>query len=137
MVRAGATPAPPQNKNVAGKEIRRTPRQGRTAMTVSRRNFARLAAAGSAVAVASPAIAQAPAVKWRLASSFPKAIENLWNAGPTVAKFVNEMSDGKFEIQPFAAGEIVPGLQVLDACANGTIECGHSYAGYYIGKNPR
>jgi len=105
-------------------------------MSVSRRNFARLSAASAAVAVASPAIAQQPAVKWRLASSFPKAIEGLWGASPTVAKFVNEMSDGKFEIQPFAAGEIVPGLQVLDAVANGTVECGHSYGGYYIGKNP-
>jgi TRAP-type mannitol/chloroaromatic compound transport system substrate-binding protein len=105
-------------------------------MTVSRRNFAHLAAASSAVAIASPAIAQSPAVKWRLASSFPKSIEGLWGAAPTVAKFVSEMSDGKFTIDSFAAGEIVPGLQVLDACANGTIECGHTYSGYYIGKNP-
>ena len=105
-------------------------------MPVSRRNFARLSAAAAAVTVASPAIAQQPTVKWRLASSFPKAIEGLWGASPTIAKFVNEMSDGKFEIQPFAAGEIVPGLQVLDAVANGTVECGHSYGGYYIGKNP-
>src|SRR2546423_13415462 len=105
-------------------------------MTVSRRNFARLAAASSAVVVASPAIAQQPTVKWRLASSFPKSIEGLWGAAPTVAKLVGEMSDGKFTIDSFAAGEIVPGLQVLDACANGTVECGHSYGGYYIGKNP-
>ena len=106
-------------------------------MTVSRRNFARLAAAGGAVAVASPAIAQSmPAIKWRLASSFPKNLEGLWGASPTVAKFVSDMTDGKFEIQPFAAGEIVPGLQVLDAVQNGTIECGHSYSGYYVGKNP-
>jgi TRAP-type mannitol/chloroaromatic compound transport system substrate-binding protein len=105
-------------------------------MTVSRRNFARLAAASTAVAVASPAIAQAPTIKWRLASSFPKNLEGLYGAAPTVAKFVHEMSDGKFEIQPFAAGEIVPGLQVLDATANGTVECGHSYSGYYVGKNP-
>src|SRR5215212_6981995 len=117
----------------------RVPRQGRTVMTVSRRNFARLAAATTAttaIGVASPAVAQQPAVKWRLASSFPKTIEGLWGAAPTVAKFVSEMSDGKFTIDTFAAGEIVPGLQVLDACANGTVECGHSYSGYYIGKNP-
>ena len=105
-------------------------------MTVSRRNFARMAAAGTAVAVASPAIAQAPTIKWRLTSSFPKNLEGLWGAAPTVARLVSEMSDGKFEIQPFAAGEIVPGLQVLDAVANGTVECGHTYSGYYIGKNP-
>src|SRR6202790_5041278 len=104
-------------------------------MTISRRNFARLAATSSAVAVASPAIAQG-AIKWRLASSFPKRIEGLWGASPTLAKYVNEMSDGKFTIHPFAAGEIVPGLQVLDAVANATVECGHTYTGYYIGKNP-
>ena len=104
-------------------------------MTLSRRTFARIAAANSA-AIASPAIAQTAAVKWRLASSFPKSIEGLWGAAPTVAKFVSEMSDGKFQIDSFAAGEIVPGLQVLDAVTNGTVECGHSYGGYYIGKNP-
>src|SRR6478609_10599384 len=104
-------------------------------MTISRRNFARLAATSGVAAVASPAIAQA-AIKWRLASSFPKSLEGLWGASPTLAKYVNEMSDGKFTIDPFAAGEIVPGLQVLDAVANGTVECGHSYGGYYIGKNP-
>jgi TRAP-type mannitol/chloroaromatic compound transport system substrate-binding protein len=103
-------------------------------MTISRRNFARLAATSGAVAVASPAIAQG-AIKWRLASSFPKSLDGLWGASPTIAKFVNEMSDGKFTIEPFAAGEIVPGLQVLDAVSNGTVECGHSYGGYYIGKN--
>jgi TRAP-type mannitol/chloroaromatic compound transport system substrate-binding protein len=104
-------------------------------MTVSRRTFARLAAVATA-AVASPAIAQQPTIKWRLSSSFPKQLEGLWGASPTVARLVSEMTDGKFEIQPFAAGEIVPGLQVLDAVQNGTIECGHSYSGYYVGKNP-
>jgi TRAP-type mannitol/chloroaromatic compound transport system substrate-binding protein len=98
-------------------------------MTVSRRTFAHVAAAGT-VAIASPAIAQTPAIKWRLTSSFPKSIEGLWGAAPTLAKFVSEMSDGKFVIDTFASGEIVPGLQVLDAVSNGTVECGHSYGGY-------
>ena len=87
-------------------------------MTISRRNFARLAATSSAIAVASPAIAQG-AIKWRLASSFPKNIDVTWGASLTLAKYVDDMSDGKFTIHPFAAGEIVPGLQVLDAVANG------------------
>jgi TRAP-type mannitol/chloroaromatic compound transport system substrate-binding protein len=105
-------------------------------MTVSRRNFTRLAAASGAVAVASPAIAQQPAVKWRMTSSFPKALDGLWGPSLTISKFVNEMSDGKFVIDTFGPGEIVPGLQVLDAVANGTVECGHTYSGYYIGKVP-
>jgi TRAP-type mannitol/chloroaromatic compound transport system substrate-binding protein len=105
-------------------------------MSVSRRNFARFAAVGAA-AVASPAIAQSqPSLKWRLTASYPKNLEGLFGVSLTISKFVSEMTDGKFEIQPFSAGEIVPGLQVLDAVQNGTVECGHTYAGYYIGKNP-
>jgi TRAP-type mannitol/chloroaromatic compound transport system substrate-binding protein len=127
--------------NAAGNHQNKMPAQsrhmapGRKYMTISRRNFARLAATSGAVAIASPAIAQG-AVKWRLASSFPKSLDTLWGVSPTLCKLVSEMSDGKFTIEPFAAGEIVPGLQVLDAVANGTVECGHSYGGYYIGKNP-
>jgi TRAP-type mannitol/chloroaromatic compound transport system substrate-binding protein len=106
-------------------------------MTISRRNFARFGAAGVAAAVAAPAIAQtSPTLKWRMTSSFPKSLEGLWGAAPTVARLVNEMSDGKFEIQAFGPGEIVPGLQVMDAVSNGTVECGHTYSGYYVGKNP-
>jgi TRAP-type mannitol/chloroaromatic compound transport system substrate-binding protein len=106
-------------------------------MTLSRRHFGQLAAAGAVVAAATPARAQSgPTIKWRLASSFPKSVDTLWGAAVTVARLVGEMSDGKFVIEPFAAGEIVPGLQVLDAVQTGTVECGHSYAGYYVGKNP-
>ena len=36
----------------------------------------------------------------------------------------------------FAAGEIVPGLQVLDAVQNGTVEMGHTASYYYFGKDP-
>ncbi len=106
-------------------------------MKISRRKFAGFGAAGAAATLAAPALAQsAPAVKWRLASSFPKSLDTIWGASPSLAKIVGEMSDGRFQIETFAAGEIVPGLQVLDAVQAGTIECGSSYAGYYVGKNP-
>src|SRR2546429_688863 len=78
-------------------------------MTISRRNFARLAVTSGAAAVASPAVAQG-AIKWRLASSFPKSLGGPWGASPTLAKYVDEMSDGKFTIDPVAAGEVVPRL---------------------------
>src|SRR6185295_4257200 len=105
---------------------------------VSRRYFGRLAAAGATALAASPAFAQQTneTVKWRLTSSFPKNLDTLFGASATIAKVVGEMTDGKFAIQTFAAGELVPGLQVLDAVSNATVECGHSYTGYYIGKNP-
>jgi len=105
---------------------------------LSRRQFGGLAAAGAAVVAAAPALAQQTSeiVKWRLTSSFPKSLDTLFGAAATISKVVGDMTDGKFTIQTFAAGEIVPGLQVLDAVSNGTVECGHTYTGYYIGKNP-
>jgi TRAP-type mannitol/chloroaromatic compound transport system substrate-binding protein len=53
-----------------------------------------------------------------------------------MCKAVAEATDNKFQIQLFAAGEIVPGLQVLDAVQNGTIEMGHTSSYYYFGKDP-
>jgi TRAP-type mannitol/chloroaromatic compound transport system substrate-binding protein len=93
-----------------------------------------LATAGS---VAAPAIAQStPEVRWRLTSSFPKSLDTIYGTAETFAKYVNEASAGKFQIQTFAAGEIVPGLQALDAASNGTVECAHTPTYFYIGKEP-
>src|SRR5262245_63391554 len=80
---------------------------------LSRRQFARLATAGAALAAAAPTLAQQSneIIKWRLTSSFPKSLDTLFGAAATIAKVVGEMTDGKFTIQTFAAGEIVPGLQ--------------------------
>ena len=66
-----------------------------------------------AAAVAAPAIAQStPEVKWRLTSSFPKSLDTIYGGAEVFAKRVAEATDNKFQIQVFAAGEIVPGLQV-------------------------
>ena len=107
-------------------------------MTVTRRQFVPATAASLAAVAAAPAFGQQTSenVKWRLTSSFPKSLDTLWGASTTIARTVGEMTDGKFVLTPFGAGEIVPSLQVLDAVSNATVECGHSYTGYYIGKNP-
>ena len=104
-------------------------------MIVTRRNMAKMALAASGAAVAMPAIAQnQPTINWRMTSSFPKSLDTIYQGAPNIAKYVKEMTDSKFNIQVFAAGEIVPGLQALDATQNGTVECSHTYSGYYIGK---
>ena len=53
-----------------------------------------------------------------------------------ISKRVAEATDNKFQIRVFAGGEIVPGLQALDAAQNGTVECCHTAAYYYVGKDP-
>ncbi|MEL7039057.1 MAG: TRAP transporter substrate-binding protein [Cyanobacteria bacterium J06592_8] len=77
-----------------------------------------------------------PKIRWKMTTSWPTSLDTLYGAARTVAQRVDEMTGGQFTIQVFAAGEIVPGLQVLDAVQTGTVECGHSPSYYYIGKNP-
>ena len=104
---------------------------------VKRRTFLKAAGIGAtAAAVASPAIAQTvPAVTWRLQSSYPKSLDTLFGACVFLADAVSELTEGKFKIQVFAAGEIVPALQVADAVSNATVEMGQTGSYFYIGKD--
>ena len=63
-------------------------------------------------------------MKWRLTASWPKSLDTLYGGCEYFSKRVAEITDNKFQIQVFAAGEIVPGLQVLDAVQSGTVEMG-------------
>ncbi|MET0651661.1 MAG: TRAP transporter substrate-binding protein [Hyphomicrobiaceae bacterium] len=103
-----------------------------------RRDFIRAGGlAVAATAVAKPAIAQsAPEIQWRLTSSFPKSLDVTYGGAEVFAKQVSDLTDNRFKIQLFAAGEIVPGLQALDAAQAGTVEMAHTVSYYYVGKDP-
>jgi len=106
---------------------------------MKRRSFLKKAGAGLAVgSVAAPAIGQGtqPEVKWRLASSFPKSLDTIYGGAVTISERCASATNGKFQIQVFAAGEIVPGLQVLDAVQNATVQCCHTAPYYFFGKDP-
>src|SRR6185369_3083385 len=105
---------------------------------MKRREFIKSAGLGVAAAgVAAPAIAQSmPELKWRLTSSFPKSLDTLYGGAEVFCKAVAEASDNKFQIQPFAAGEIVPALQALDAAGSATVEIAQTAPYYFTGKDP-
>jgi TRAP-type mannitol/chloroaromatic compound transport system substrate-binding protein len=83
---------------------------------------------------AAPAVGTG-AIRWRLASSFPKSLDTIFGASEVFAKFVKDATGGKFEISVHAAGELVPALGVADAVQNGTVECAHTAPYYFFGKD--
>src|SRR4029450_11479787 len=83
--------------------------------------------AGILAAGSAPAFAQAaPEVKWRCATSWTKRLDTLLGGAGLISKRCASATNGKFQIQVFAGGEIVPGLQVLDAVQNATVQCAHT-----------
>ena len=80
--------------------------------------------------------ASSPNVRWRMATSWPHSLDTIYGGSETISQRVSELSGGRFLIKPYAAGEIVPGLEVLDSVQGGSVECGHTASYYYIGKNP-
>ena len=109
---------------------------------MERRSFLKKAgvsvAAGASMATLSKAAlaADLPTIKWRLASSFPKSLDTIYGAADVFTKRVSEATGGKFEIRPFAGGEIVPAFSVMDSVKDGTVECGHTASYYTFGKDP-
>ena len=87
-------------------------------------------APGVALAVHAPA-----AIRWRLASSFPKALDTIFGAADTFANSLKKMSGGKFEVSVHAAGELMPAFGVVDGVQQGSIEMCHTAPYYFFGKD--
>jgi TRAP-type mannitol/chloroaromatic compound transport system substrate-binding protein len=92
--------------------------------------------AGVLAAGVAPAVVQAQAaIRWRLASSFPKSLDTIYGGAEEFSKQVKAMSGGKFEISVHAGGELMPAFGVVDGVQNGTVECAHTAPYYFFGKD--
>lgn len=92
-------------------------------------------AAAGAATLAAPAISQGK-IEWRMVTTWPKNFPGLGVGAENLAKRINTMSGGRLTVKVFAAGEMVPPLQALDAVINGTAEMSHGAAYYWQNKNP-
>ena len=92
--------------------------------------------AGVLAAGAAPAVHAQAAVRWRLATSFPKSLETLHGCAVKFADTVKALSAGKFEVSVHAGGELVPPFGIVDALNDDALEMGETAAYYYTGKDP-
>jgi TRAP-type mannitol/chloroaromatic compound transport system substrate-binding protein len=92
--------------------------------------------AGVLAAGVAPAVHAQAAIRWRLASSFPKSLDTIYGGAEVFANAVKAMSGGKFEISVHAGGELMPPFGVVDGVQAGTVEMCHTVPYYFYGKNP-
>ncbi|MCW8226501.1 ABC transporter substrate-binding protein, partial [Verminephrobacter eiseniae] len=92
--------------------------------------------AGVLAAGAAPAVHAQAAIRWRLASSFPKSLDTVYGGAEVFSKAVKAMTGGKFEISVHAGGELMPPFGVVDGVQQGTVELAHTAPYYFYGKNP-
>ena len=82
-----------------------------------------------------PAVHAQAAIRWRLASSFPRSLDTIFGAAEVFAARVKALSGGKFEVSTHAAGELMPAFGVVDGVQQGTVEIAHTAPYYFFGKN--
>jgi TRAP-type mannitol/chloroaromatic compound transport system substrate-binding protein len=76
-----------------------------------------------------------PAIEWQMGTSWPISLDTIYGGATVLAERVSALTDGMFKITPFPAGELFPGLEVLQNVSNGTVAAGHSAMYYYVGLN--
>jgi len=91
--------------------------------------------AGILAAGAAPAVHAQAAVRWRLASSFPKSLPTIFGAAEKFSETVKALSGGKFEVSVHAAGDLVPAFGVVDALQNNAVEMAQTAPYYFTGKD--
>jgi len=116
--------------------------------TVNRRDFLHKSVLGATAATVlsgcgpgtesaeGPAVQTRPRVNWRLASSFPRGLDAIYGAAEVLAETLDTLTQGRFQVRVHPAGEIVPGLQVMDAVQQGTVQASHTASYYFVGKSP-
>ncbi len=91
--------------------------------------------AGIVAAGTAPAVHAQAAIRWRLASSFPKSLDTIYGAAEVFSQKVKALSGGKFDVSVHAAGELMPAFGVVDGVQNGTVEAAHTAPYYFFGKD--
>src|SRR5215213_4080712 len=103
---------------------------------MDRRSLIRQAGIAGVLATGiAPAVHAQAAIRWRLASSFPRSLDTIFGAAEVFSNKVKAMSGGKFEISVHAAGELMPAFGVVDGVQGATVEMAHTAPYYFFGKN--
>jgi TRAP-type mannitol/chloroaromatic compound transport system substrate-binding protein len=96
-----------------------------------------LVAAGAAAAVEAPHVIAQAKVQWRMSTTWtPPAVDVLQGAAERLGRVVEEMSGGRFRIEVFPGGQIMPPFECFDAASKGTVEAFMGSPQYWKEREP-
>src|SRR5215831_764368 len=96
-----------------------------------------VATVAAAAIVDAPNVIAQPKVQWRMPTAFPAALDIQFGAALRLAKAVEEMSGGRFRIEVFPAGQIMPAFDCFDAAAQGKVEMFSAGRSFGTRRSPR
>jgi TRAP-type mannitol/chloroaromatic compound transport system substrate-binding protein len=71
--------------------------------------------------------------EWKMVTTWPPNFPGMGTGVNRMVKQIEEASAGRLKIRVYAAGELVPAMQVFDTVSRGTVEMGHGAAYYWKG----
>jgi TRAP-type mannitol/chloroaromatic compound transport system substrate-binding protein len=93
-----------------------------------------LAAVATAALAEAPHVIAQPKIQWRLSTAYPPVLDQLHGAALRFAQVVEEMSSGRFRIEVFPGGQIMPPFECFDATSKGTIQAFMGVTGYWLSQ---
>jgi TRAP-type mannitol/chloroaromatic compound transport system substrate-binding protein len=109
-------------------------------MSTARRRFLAATVGGAmaagATAVAGTSATAQPKVRWRMSTTWTPLLDQLQRSAQLLAKVVEEMSAGRFQIEVSPGGQIVQPFDCFEAASKGTIEAFMGTATYWADKEP-
>jgi TRAP-type mannitol/chloroaromatic compound transport system substrate-binding protein len=110
-------------------------------VTTERRRFlvtasGTLAAMTAAAVVDAPNVIAQPKVQWRMSTTWPTSLDVMQGSAQRLAKLVEEATGGRFKIETFGDGQIMPAFDCFPAASQGTIESFMAAPSYWASKEP-
>jgi len=108
--------------------------------TERRRFLARASGAMAAVAAATiidaPRVIAQPRIQWRMSTAWPPALKVMQGSAQRLGKLVDEMTGGRFVIEVFAGGQLMPDFACFEGTSQGTIQAFMAAPSYWADKEP-
>lgn len=90
----------------------------------------------SALAVGTTSAQAQDVITWRLPAHYPAASVSFKDSVHAVADVVKERTGGKFIMEPYAAGSLIPGPEVFNAVKRGMVPIGVTSSAYDLAQVP-